>query len=240
MPERDHGRRLLDAYRTTTVPDDDVEAAILGRLLQTRRVRRSAWRRVAMSAAASFLIAAAVLLLLRGAFVLASSLTRDDPPAQAPYGREPDPPTSPASATVEPAPPRVEANVVAPPTSPIPSMPKTPASAPDPARPRPLPPAPAPALQSPERSTLAEEASVLAAAQAALRDGDPNAALRSLAEHATRFPTGSMQEERESLRAIALCDSGRVEEGAALVRRQTAGGAPAPYANRMRAACSIE
>ena len=71
-------------------------------------------------------------------------------------------------------------------------------------------------------------------------DGDPNAALRSLAEHATRFPTGSMQEERESLRAIALCDSGRVDEGAALVRRQTAGGARAPYASRMRAACSIE
>jgi hypothetical protein len=89
-------------------------------------------------------------------------------------------------------------------------------------------------------STLAEEARLLAAAQAALRDGAVDDALRSLDEHARRFTDGAMRAERESLRAIVLCKSDRVDEGARLARALIAAQTAVPYASRLRTACSVE
>jgi hypothetical protein len=60
---------------------------------------------------------------------------------------------------------------------------------------------------------LAEETALLGAAQSALARGDAASALALLDEHATRFPRGELAPERRAARALALCKSGRVEEG---------------------------
>src|SRR5579859_7674902 len=60
---------------------------------------------------------------------------------------------------------------------------------------------------------LEGEVSLLEAADADLRRGDAEAALSRLAEHATKYPSGALVYEREGIRAIALCRSGRVAEG---------------------------
>jgi len=73
-------------------------------------------------------------------------------------------------------------------------------------------------------------------ARAALDRGDPAAALKAVASHRRRFPDGALVPEARALRAIALCEAGRMDEGrteaAALLR---AGGSP--YDVRLRDAC---
>jgi hypothetical protein len=54
------------------------------------------------------------------------------------------------------------------------------------------------------------ESSLVGRARAALRDEDPSTALRLLDEHARRFPSGELEQERELLRVSALCDAQRV------------------------------
>jgi hypothetical protein len=58
-------------------------------------------------------------------------------------------------------------------------------------------------------ATVRAESSLVGRARAALRDEDPATALRLLDEHARRFPTGELEQERELLRISALCDAGR-------------------------------
>ncbi len=62
---------------------------------------------------------------------------------------------------------------------------------------------------------LAAEVALLRRARAALDDGDPDAALRILGEHAREFPGGQMQEDRQRLRVEALCALGRGEQARA-------------------------
>ena len=59
---------------------------------------------------------------------------------------------------------------------------------------------------------LAQERALLEVARTALARGQDEAALRSLDEHATRFPNGRLTEEREVLTVQALASSGRVAE----------------------------
>lgn len=56
---------------------------------------------------------------------------------------------------------------------------------------------------------------LLQQARAALRAGDPGEALELLARHAETFGRGSMAEEREALRVLALCASGSAAGGSA-------------------------
>jgi hypothetical protein len=55
------------------------------------------------------------------------------------------------------------------------------------------------------------ESLLIGRARAALRDDDPAAASRLLDQHARRFPSGELEQERELLRVIALCDSGQTD-----------------------------
>lgn len=100
------------------------------------------------------------------------------------------------------------------------------------ARPEPEPePAPAPG------STLAAENRLLAQARTALIDGQPEQALLRLGEHARRFPDGVLSEERQALRAVALCEAGRDAEGGAAARAFLLEHPHAALAQRVRSAC---
>jgi outer membrane protein assembly factor BamD (BamD/ComL family) len=74
-------------------------------------------------------------------------------------------------------------------------------------------------------------------ADADLRQGDPNAALARLAEHASRYPGGALREEREGIRVVALCRAGREAEGKAAAERFLARSPRSALATRIRAAC---
>lgn len=97
----------------------------------------------------------------------------------------------------------------------------------------PEPPAPEPA----PASTLAEEVGLLRSAHAALNAGDPNAALARLAEHARRFPSGTMAEERDAARVLALCRAERRDEARTAAARFLRDRPSSPLAARVRASC---
>jgi hypothetical protein len=108
---------------------------------------------------------------------------------------------------------------------PAPQTPADPPSAvPEPAVPAHsiVPPATPPASASPRaRDALAREVALLSRATSALRAGHPAAALKTLADHQRRFPTGALVEERRAAKAQALCLLGRVGEGRAELARLT-------------------
>jgi hypothetical protein len=99
--------------------------------------------------------------------------------------------------------------------------------------------APEPEEQAPlpSPSTLAEEVGLLRAAQSALNGGDHELALSRLSEHARRFPNGSMAEERDAARVLALCRAGRMDEARALAQRFLRERPSSPLAARVRASC---
>jgi hypothetical protein len=84
---------------------------------------------------------------------------------------------------------------------------------------------------------LAQELALIASAKALLASGDARAALAKTAEHARRFPHGSLVDERRLLRMQALCEDGREElarkEAAAFLRRKP----NAAISTRVREAC---
>lgn len=90
---------------------------------------------------------------------------------------------------------------------------------------------------APVASTLAAENTLLRRAQRAISQGEPEAALRHLGAHASRFPQGMLTEEREAARVVALCDAGRQAEARALAARFLAERPASPLAARVRAAC---
>jgi hypothetical protein len=97
--------------------------------------------------------------------------------------------------------------------------------------------APAPRAAN-EPSPLALELALLADAQAALRDGQPERALALAAQHRERFPAGVLREERLGIEVLSECDLGRKDpaHGAAFLRA-----APdSPLATRVRKACGLE
>src|SRR5438128_863655 len=77
-------------------------------------------------------------------------------------------------------------------------------------------------------------------AAAELRRGDADAALARLAEHAVRYPSGALVYEREGVRAIALCRSGRIAEGRAVADRFLGSARKSSLAMRVRTACAID
>ena len=84
--------------------------------------------------------------------------------------------------------------------------------------------------------SFAAELRRIAAAQAALRDGDTGAALRVLKEHAAMFPAGQFVQDREALRAVALCTAGRAQ-GKRLAAKFLAAHPGSIHADRVRDAC---
>lgn len=70
------------------------------------------------------------------------------------------------------------------------------------------------AAPSPAKSESAHpEIVLIRAALTALNRRDPDQALSLLQQHRSTYPQGIMDEERDGLRIIALCERGRLEEG---------------------------
>ncbi len=86
---------------------------------------------------------------------------------------------------------------------------------------------------------LEGEMKLLRTADAALRRGDSAAALSALNKHAALYPTGVLSQEREGVRAIALCTGGNLSQGQSAAQRFLAQAAKSPLASRIRAACSL-
>src|SRR5262249_25140449 len=89
-------------------------------------------------------------------------------------------------------------------------------------------------------SDLEGEVRLLESADADLRRGDAESAMARLNEHATRYPSGALVDEREAMRAIALCRTGRLAEGKAAADRYLSATRKSSLAARVRVACGIE
>ncbi len=166
--------------------------------------------------------------------------TRLEKESIAPKAARPRGPTSRRAVQDQPAAGKTGAGAPGPAPAPAPAAAapsRSPASAPIPstrADPRP------PAGSSGTEASLAAEAALLQRAALALRRGDHAAALSLASQHAARFPHSELDLERDALRAMALCQSGRLADGAALAR-QVARRAPSlPLASRVRRSCSME
>jgi hypothetical protein len=79
---------------------------------------------------------------------------------------------------------------------------------------------------------------LLAEARAALRDGDPQRALRLTEQHAQRFGEGALAEEALAARILALCALGRREQGRAGVAALERMAPNSPQLGRVRTACA--
>ena len=109
----------------------------------------------------------------------------------------------------------------APPTEPAPATEPPPA----------IEPAPAPV------DTLAEETRMLERTRQALHASRPGDALSILDECKRKFPAGRLAPERAALRAIALCDAGRSDEGSTAADAFLAAHSGHALASRVRRAC---
>jgi outer membrane protein assembly factor BamD (BamD/ComL family) len=77
----------------------------------------------------------------------------------------------------------------------------------------------------------------MAKARRALSRKEHARAFRILAAHAREFPEGAMQEDRLALEVVALCGSGRVDEGRAATRTFLARFPQSIHAGRVAEAC---
>jgi hypothetical protein len=110
--------------------------------------------------------------------------------------------------------------------------------------------APAPAAQSGESavartpppeaasSDLDQELQLIRLAHDALQAGRPERALAHLAEHAARFPRGTLAQARQVTRILALCQAGKSSAAHAEAQRFLALAPTSPYAARVRAGCA--
>ncbi len=95
---------------------------------------------------------------------------------------------------------------------------------------------PAPEPTAPA-DTLAEETRTLERARKALTNSRPIVALAILDDYERRFPAARLAPERNALRAIALCDAGRSNEGSKAADAFLAKHSGHALASRVRRAC---
>jgi hypothetical protein len=85
--------------------------------------------------------------------------------------------------------------------------------------------------------SLAEEVRIIREAKAALGAGDAAGAIRKLDEHAKRFKSGKLAQEREVTRVRALCKQGKIPQAKALYRALSKGAPSSPHLASLRASC---
>jgi hypothetical protein len=83
------------------------------------------------------------------------------------------------------------------------------------------------------------ELELLGAAQTALQKQRPSRALTLLQEHAFRFPTGAMVEERMAMQALALCALQRRHAAQTVLSNLEARGSQSPLLPRVRSQCRL-
>jgi hypothetical protein len=89
-------------------------------------------------------------------------------------------------------------------------------------------------------ANLGDELALLREARSAIRAHDGALALRLLEQHASRFPSGMLREEREATRVIALCELDRVADARGAAQHFFAMYPHSPHATRVRASCAGE
>ncbi len=87
---------------------------------------------------------------------------------------------------------------------------------------------------------LEAELRLMGLVQRALASSQPEAALAHLAQHREKFPAGTLILERRGLEPIALCQSGRLEEGRKLAQSYLKVAPNSVLGKRIRVACGIE
>jgi hypothetical protein len=140
------------------------------------------------------------------------------------------------------SPPVARSIVVVPPAAPLASAVASPAPEPSTAPPPNSSVAaiavPTTAARSAKANDVAmDEVRTIIRAKRALADGHPAEALTALEEHERAFPHGSLAEERDALRVLALCAEGRATEGAAERAAFLRAHPLSAYVDRVRAAC---
>jgi len=88
-------------------------------------------------------------------------------------------------------------------------------------------------------TTLEAETRLVRAGVAALHERDPVRALALFDEHARRYPSGTLAEERAAARVNALCDLGQVDNAQAAAAAFLRDRPSSPLAARVRTACVI-
>jgi hypothetical protein len=254
-------RRLLRALRAADEPSDEDRARVRARLLVKLGAASGVASAVATAATAtgaataagtasvappaiatattlagfiagSWKIGTAIVVVVGAAggaaWITASSKT-SDPSASAPHAADPakNQVTKPAAASeARPESPRADDHGSADRSSAVPKSTR--------ARERSAEP---PASTRHEPSDLESELSLLENAQQAVKRGDSARALAALDRHATEHPRGALASERAGIRAVVLCDSGKIAEGQREARRFLSQHPKSPLAVRVRAAC---
>jgi hypothetical protein len=86
---------------------------------------------------------------------------------------------------------------------------------------------------------LDAELALIGQAQSSLKAGQPADALRALEEHQRRFPSGALSLERVGVRTVALCQSGRLDEGRSAARSYLRKVPNSVLSKRIRVACKM-
>lgn len=92
------------------------------------------------------------------------------------------------------------------------------------------------ARPAPARS-IKEELELVRSAQQALNRGEPRAALTLLAEHARKYPSGALWQDREASRVFATCRLGDAAGARALADAFVRRAPHSPFVDRVRGAC---
>ncbi len=251
-PLDDEALALLEAFRAEEAIPSVVHARVWAAVQQRVEVdeRRHVRRRMAW-AAAGLGLAAALVLALGGVSrrALSESVASPRRPDQAVHeldrGDHVDTTRTRASRAAA-VPPRADREPVEPPRPeerPEASAP-SPTAKPQEARTRdlgkPSRAAAPPAIDTPATTSdaLAEETRRMRQVAAALEERDFARALRLVDGWARDFPKGVLVQEREALRAIALCEAGRGAEGRAAAEAFSRGYPSAALGDRVREACS--
>jgi hypothetical protein len=227
--------RLLAATRDATQADADARARIRAALaaqLAAGALAKGAATATRGLGAKLWLLSA---LGLAGAIGLGAALRRGPAPATNVADR-----AAHVSALVVVPPPSVVATspgsvpppgAAAPPPSAVPAAVSSGAAAVS-AQPGASAPRPAPGAADP-----GAELEIISRMQLALRSGDAPRALSAASEHAHRFPSGALSEERESGRAIAQCWLATPEERAKVLAAFSRSYRSSQYGARVKAAC---
>ena len=241
--------RAMAAFRRRGQLSDDAKDALRERIDASISARTevpppidvagSAWRiGVAMAAAATVLLALR-LVGSAGTLVQRSASSSD----QAVYEATPSDPEQGRARPRAPSQPVVTPEDSTPAAPPAPQPPVDPAGVSSPASRSAVrapasarPPEPG-AAPPPAPVDLAAELTVMRRARAALRREDPEQALRLLDEHAARFASGQMLEDRQALRVQALCDAGRGERARDAARRFGQDHPGSPHVARVKTIC---
>jgi hypothetical protein len=103
------------------------------------------------------------------------------------------------------------------------------------------PPSPAvPARGRVSGTSVEAEMLLIGEAREALQSRDAAHALLVLDEHAHRFPSGALGEERDAMRVTSLCALGRVAEARAAAGQFLRAFPDSPHAGRVRASCGSD